>query len=454
VSGLFGIYELSRLGLLAQQAAMHTTGHNIANAATPGYHRQRVQLATLNPQLTPFGALGSGVGIESVQRIESRFIEAALQREMPSFGRYSARATALAEAELAFSEPSEFGLTSLLDDFYDTWDDLATNPEDPGPRESVVRVGLSLAEAIRNTHERLIEEQRSITTEIEQTVEDANSIVRELAVLNQNILAMTRNGQAAGDLEDRRDLLVETLAELIGANGQIEENGTATVRIGGRIVVQLSTADEIQFDRATATMPSLGGRPFTPTESDGRLGGLLEARDVDLANALERLDAFAVRLVEEVNSLHAGGVDAYGDEAGAVFELPGIALDGVTGAAAAIRVTADLQRDSNRVAAGRTSSPGDNSLALDIAALRNSSEGAAGLLNGLVVDLGARAGEAEDLAKGQQVIVDNFNAQRESISGVSLDEEAASLLMFQRSYQAAAQLLAIADEMAATILSI
>lgn len=454
MSGIFGIYELSRLGLLAQQSALHTTGHNIANAATPGYHRQRVQLKTLNPHLTPFGALGAGVGIESVQRIENRFIEAALNREMPSFGRYSARATALAQAELAFGEPSEFGITSRLDDFYDAWDDLATNPEDPGPRESVVRVGLSLAEAIRSAHERLVEEQHSLSTEVEQAVADANGILRELAVLNQNILAMTRDGQAASDLEDRRDLLIGTLAELIGASGQIEENGTATVRVGGRIVVQLATAEEIAFDRSGEMIPLLGGRPFTPTEADGQLGGLLEARDVDLATALERLDAFTVRLVGEVNALHAGGLDAYGNAAGNVFELPGVALDGVTGAAAAIRVTADLQRDSNLVAAGRTSSPGDNSLALDVAALRNRADGAAGLLNDLVVDLGARASEAEDLAFGQQIIVDNFNAQREAISGVSLDEEAANLLMFQRSYQAAAQLLTIADEMAATILAL
>ena len=454
MSGIFGIYELSRLGLLAQQSALHTTGHNIANAATPGYHRQRVQLKTLNPHLTPFGALGAGVGIESVQRIENRFIEAALHREMPSFGRYSARATALAQAELAFGEPSEFGITSRLDDFYDAWDDLATNPEDPGPRESVVRVGLSLAEAIRSAHERLVDEQHSLSTEIEQAVADANGILRELAVLNQNILAMTRDGQAASDLEDRRDLLIGTLAELIGASGQIEENGTATVRVGGRIVVQLATAEEIAFDRSGAMVPLLGERPFTPTEADGRLGGLLEARDVDLATALERLDAFTVRLVDEVNALHAGGLDAYGDAAGNVFALPGVALDGVTGAAAAIRVTAELQRDSNLVAAGRTASPGDNSVALDVAALRNRADGAAGLLNDLVVDLGARAGEAQDLAHGQQIIVDSFNAQREAISGVSLDEEAANLLMFQRSYQAAAQLLTVADEMAATILSL
>jgi flagellar hook-associated protein 1 FlgK len=155
-----------------------------------------------------------------------------------------------------------------------------------------------------------------------------------------------------------------------------------------------------------------------------------------------------------VNALHSSGVDVYGDEAGDVFELPGIELDGVTGAAAAIRLTAELQRDSNRVAAGRSSSSGDNTLALDMAALRNDASGAAGLLNGLVVDLGARAGEAEDLARGQQIIVDSFHAQREAISGVSLDEEAAQMLLFQRSYQAAAQLLTIADEMAATILSL
>jgi len=218
-------------------------------------------------------------------------------------------------------------------------------------------------------------------------------------------------------------------------------------------LVQAETSQQLRFDLSESDLPTIEGRGFQPGELDGRIAGLLQVRDGDLAAAVERLDEFAARLASDVNAIHAQGVDQHGRQAPPFFVLLAVARDGVTGAAAGLHVNPELRDDSVRVAAGADGAAGDNTVALDIAALRGDRDGAAAMLRSLVVDLGARARESEDLATGQSIVVDSFLAQRESISGVSLDEEAANLLRFQRSYQAAARIMTAVDEMTQTLLA-
>ncbi len=452
--GLFGIYELGRHSLLAQQMALQTAGHNLANAATPGYHRQRVEMEATLPELTAFGALGTGVRVETIRRIEDRFLELSVQREIPLHARFSARAAVMAEAELAFGEPTDGGMQSLLEQFYDSWDDLASSPEDAGARESVVRNAMSLAGSIRTARLRFDERRGALTGEVRAAVDDANRVLHELERVNRGILAQNARGADLGDLADRRDLLAETLADLVGAQATVDEDGTATVRIGGRVILQAEIVGEIAWDDGPAQAPVVAGRALEAGDLDGRVGGLMEARDGDLAEAIRRLDELAARLASDVNALHESGIDAHGRTGGAFFSLGGVGSDGVTNAAVSLAVDANIVRDSSRVAAGGTNAAGDNAIALEIAALRSRRDGATGLLAALVVDVGSRARESADLARGQEFVVDAIRAQRESVVGVSLDEEGANLLRFQRSYQASAQLISIADEMAQTILAL
>jgi flagellar hook-associated protein 1 FlgK len=439
---------------MSYQSAMNATGHNVANAGTTGFHRQRVQMHATAPIIDAFGALGTGVRAGGVQRVENRFLEYAVQREIPTMGRYDVRAAALAQSELVFGEPSESGLTNFLDEFFGGWDDLASNAEDSGARESVVRLGASLADSIRGTRKRLWDQREAVNSEIRRTIDDANRIGKELERLNRSIMKSGASGELAPDLQDRRDMLVESLAELVGANAEIDDNGTATVWVSGRLIVQSETSLPITFDLSQSTLPMTGGREFQAETLEGRLGGLLQVRDEDLSGAIRRLDEFAVRLANDVNALHGGGIDANGKPAGLFFELGGLDKDGVSRGAAVIRVSKALLDDAQRVAAGNNGKPGDNSLALDIAALRNDSFGFSGMLEAMVVDIGGRAREAEDLRLGQSIVLDSFRAPRESVSGVSHDEEAADLMRFQRAFQAGAQIIATADAMTQTILSL
>lgn len=451
--GLLGLYGLAGRSLMSLQTAMNAVSHNVANAATEGFHRQRVDLSAGSPQIYAFGALGSGVTVGNVRRVEDRFLESALQRETPLLARYQARADVLSRAETAFGEPSDGGLSTMLEDFWDGWDQLATSPEDLGARESVVRLGAAIASSLGAAYTRLDEEQRSLTGDISQSVDDANRMIRELDHLNQAIVSSSRNGVPAADLEDQRDTMARQLADLVGATASVEADGTATVRLGGRVLVQKAGADPLVFDEAHGRSVTLQGSTIDAGDLGGRLGGLVEARDHDLADAKRRLDQMASKLAADVNAIHKGAKDRRGDEAPDFFVLQGVATDGVTGAAAALAVNAALVQDASRVAAGSSGNPGDNRVALDLAALRDETDGAGALLRGVVADLGSRSKEAQDLATGQGVVVDSYWAQRESVSGVSLDEEASNLLRFQRAYQAAARVVTTVDEMAQSLLA-
>jgi flagellar hook-associated protein 1 len=454
VPGLFSIYGLANRALMSFQTAMSVVGHNVSNADTAGFHRQRVELRAGSPVVTSDGMLGTGVQVQTVQRVEDRFIESALQREVPLLSRYSARSDALSQSQLVFGEPSDSGLTAQLDAFFTGWDDLASNPEDPAARESVVRLGMTVADSVRSARTRLTDQQDAITADIGRSVDDANRAMHELQNLNTKILASTRDGVVPGDLEDRRDQLAESLADLLGATTQVASDGTATVRVSGRVIVQAGDAQTIAYDPSKSRAPTLDGRELTDGSLDGRIGGLVQARDGDLAALVKRLDEFAARLAQGVNDLHTQGKDANGDAALPFFVVLGVAQDGVSGAAGGLQVNAALVADSSKVAAGSDGSVADNGVALDIAGLRAERSGASDMLQSLVVDAASRAREAQDLSQGQQVVVQSFQAQRESVSGVSLDEEGAKLLQYQRSYQAAARVLTAVDEMTQTILAI
>jgi flagellar hook-associated protein 1 FlgK len=453
VPGLFGIFELGRRSLLNAQTGMSNVGHNVANAATEGFHRQRVEFRAEPGSIDVFRATGNGARVDSVRRVENRFLENALDHELPVLSRFTARAGILSQSELIFGEPSDEGITTVLDRFFDGWNELASNPESSGGRESVVRLGAALASSLSSARRTLLERQNEIDIEIDATLEDAHRSIHELKQLNQEILKGSAAGIASPDLADRRDHLVETLGELLGASATIEESGTATLRLNGRVLLQRESIETLSFERGISSLPRLSGGSLAPGEIDGRLGGLLDARDHDLAPTLERLDEFALRLAQDVNAIHEQGLDSHGSKAQSFFVLEGLGPDGVEGAAGGIRVNEALARDSSLVSAGGTEAPGDNSTALELASLRSSPSGLTAMLRDLVGEFGARSREAQDAALGSQILVDSLRAQREAISGVSLDEEAADLLRFERMYQAAARIMTMADEMAQMVLS-
>ncbi|HAA89837.1 MAG TPA: flagellar hook-associated protein FlgK, partial [Peptococcaceae bacterium] len=243
-STFFGI-ELAKRGLQAQQRALDVTGHNVANANTPGFTRQEAVLATETPYPVPglnmpWGAkqIGTGVEVAEIRRLRDSFIDLQVRHENKALGYWEARENALEKIEVILNEPSDSGLRSVLEAFWQSLEELSKNPESLAVRSVVRQRGLALTETFNHLDCQLRELQDDLDNSVRVKVNEVNSLGRQIADLNQQILKIEVTGARANDLRDRRDVLLDQLARIINIQAYEDDKGLAQVIIGGRPLVQ------------------------------------------------------------------------------------------------------------------------------------------------------------------------------------------------------------------------
>ncbi|MFQ5705971.1 MAG: flagellar hook-associated protein FlgK [bacterium] len=456
MSDLLRIFNIGRKALSAHQSAMNTAGHNIANVNTKGYSRQRVNLTASRPQFTPRGIFGSGVDIESVERVRNKFIDQQLSQERPSVGQYEFLTDSLQSVEDVFNEPSEFGLNRAMEDFFNAFQDLANDPESASARVVLKNKALTLASGFNRVQRQLSDLNKQLNQELQVKVDEMNRLGSEIAELNKKIASFELGGSEASDFRDQRDLLIDQLAKLINIKTNENEAGVLSVTAGSRFLVVDTRVQK--FALQTSSEDSTG--PQVVSESGGQvvdiasgsLKGLLQARDEYIPDYLSRLDLLAQIVASEVNTRHRSGYNLAGETNVNFFN------DGITGAAD-FAVTEEISNRPELIAtASEPNKPGDNSTALAIAGLQNDSlmqDGTASLsdfYNGLLTDVGSQKQEASKFKENFSLFVEKLEANRESISGVSLDEEMTNLITSQHAFTAAARFIATVDEMTQTIL--
>jgi flagellar hook-associated protein 1 FlgK len=442
-------------GILAQQRAMDTIGHNITNVNTPGYRRQEPVLVTQPPYPTARdreavvigGQVGTGVTVETIRRVRDDYLDLQLHDLSGQLGRWDAAEGMLVEVEATVAPSQGTDLGTLLDNFWAGWHDLSTNPEDEAARISLRQQGSALAVGIRETYERLSSLRREMNAALEDRVTEINNIAQEIAYLNREIGYARSKSLAPNDLLDRRDALVQRLTTIAGATASTpDENGAVAVSIGGRALVQ----GQSWF--ALDTAPGAGGTVNVQWAADGgevrlqggEMLGMLDVRDRLIPGYLDQLDALASALANEVNSRHAAGYGLDGST-GLDFFVPGS-----TGAS--IDVNPAILDDARRIAAaGVADSPGDGSVALDIAGLADRQVLAGRTLNGayraLMTEVAADTKNVQDLHSARQLAWQQVSDQQQSVYGVNLDEELANMVTTQNAYAAAARVLTALDEM-------
>jgi flagellar hook-associated protein 1 FlgK len=438
--GLLTGLETAKRALLAQQLRLGVLSHNIANATTPGFSRQRVLLETTHPQNLVRGTLGTGVMVAQIRRHRDPFFDAQSRNEMGLLGQYAARSTSLLQVDSAIGEPGDAGLSAHLSSFWKSWHDLANHPRESSARAAVQGTGRALADAFRFVHSRLSQVETAINQKLALQAGDVNRLADELADLNRSIFSAESTGHEANDLRDRRDLLAEELSRLTGATAVVDSTGRMNVRLGGRFLVDRDVTNALAIDQGIpAGSPQLMWADSTRRVAGlgGELGGLLTSRD-DLIAARSELDQLALAIINQVNTHHDDGSGT---------------LNFFTGTGAAdIELTTSIDNDSGLIRAGSGAS-GDNSIALAIAGLDSAtmsalSDVSAGqYLASLVGRVGAQARMAVDLAETQSQVLQQVENQRQAISGVALDEEAAELMVAQRAFQAAAKVIDTLDSM-------
>jgi flagellar hook-associated protein 1 FlgK len=463
--GGFSTMNTAISGLLASQRALDITGQNVVNANTPGYSRQRVQVSSVgsapsaNFHTGNSQAVLGGVKIDTIERIRDVFLENTRVAAGASLEAIKAQSTALEGAEQLLSEPGDGGLQSVIDDFYNAWHDLAQKPTDPGAGAVVIQRGKTVAAQLAFVSNGVQERWDTAHGELESTVAQLNQAASDLAKVNERIREGNVVGRPVNELLDQRDTLVRTIGELAGGKPSVTtDDGMVSVSVNGLNLVTGTRAEQFHLTGAT-TLATATIDPPTVTfgtsqvsVASGKAAGLLAALRTDLPNVSTQLDGVAVALRDAVNAVHGAGFTVSGSPGGDFF-----AGSGASNLTVIPAETADLGVASESGAVDGNNALALADLAIDVnaeAALGAGSTSPSGLWRNLTANVGTQVQGLQRGLEVQSTVLSTADAAVESDAGVNLDEEMASLLMFQRSYQASARVITTVDNMLETLINL
>jgi flagellar hook-associated protein 1 FlgK len=455
---LFQGLEIGKRALLAHQLSLSTTGHNIANVNTPGYTRQRVEVGAAAPVESAYGPVGMGVDVTNVKHIRDLFLNGRWRDENENLGQWEARAKSLVQIEGFFSEPQDASLGAMLNEFWASWHDLANKPETSETRNAVIQQAQLVTNAFHQLHKQLSQLSQSVDMDIQNRLKDINNIGSELADLNRQIAYVELGGENANDLRDRRDLLVDQLSQYVDVNTREDDLGRTTVYIGAMAFV-----DEVSYWPMESEKVSSGygiknnikwqGSTFEPTFFNGEMKAMIDVRDEIVPDYVSRLNTLSKAIVDNVNAAHRAG---YGlDGIGGIDFFDPLLTD-----ADQIVINPELENDPSKIAASTGGEVGDGSNALTIAdvlkvnrIMSNNMETIEQYYSSIVGSIGIHVQEANAQTENYTLLVQQIENSRQSVQGVSLDEEMANLVKYQHAYEAAARVITVMDEALSTLIS-
>jgi flagellar hook-associated protein 1 FlgK len=537
---LFGLFDIGKSAILASQTALAVTSNNIANVNTPGFSRREALFAVASPVILGGNLLGSGVTISGIKRYYDSFIQTQLWEQYQNYGKSSALDQTLSQVEQVFNEAQNIGLATPLTDFFNAWQEVATNPEGFAERSVLLQKANALVSVAKQMESGITDTLKNMNDSIDTIVDRINAIASGIATINSKIVQIEAGSQtdSAGDLRDQRDALLNELSNLVDFNSYEDKNGSITVTVGMRNLVSGETTNNL----STITNGDgdkelyLDGINITGNIQKGQLGGFFSVRDNIRTNSLNGLQRLIASLIKETNILHRAGygldgttgndfftplqlstrdfssgadmtatitdptqltLDEYNIQfdaannyyvydkqtgalvtSGAYASGTPINFDGIqmviTGTVSpndkfTISPLTDVIKnfgvaitDQQKIAAASsgTTIPGDNSNALLITRLSENAITNLGgatfssYYGGLVSTIGSLSKAASDSLTFDNNLLSELNNKRESISGVSLDEEATNLIKFQRSFEAGAKMIQVTDELLQTLLNL
>ena len=455
-STFFGL-NTALSGLTTQQKALYTVTHNLTNASTEGFTRQRVNMAAApafsypgaNTMVGP-GQLGTGVEVKQFQRMRDQFIDVQFRQQVASLGQWEARGDQLGRVNEVIAEPSDTGLASALQRFWSSWHGLSLNPESASAREAVRSTAETLTSTFHTITNQLTQAQAESGAKITDQVARVNQLAGQVTTLNQQIAKIVIMGQQPNDLIDERDRLIDDIGKmaLVSVTSPSPTNGKVSLSIGGQLLVDSTTDTVNALAVSGAGAVTVGGVGITLT--DGSLRGFIDMRDTIIGGAtgyLARLDNLANSLIANVNATHSTG----------------FALDATTGndflagaGSAGITLDAAILGSLDKIAASSTLAdvPGGSGNAVLLAQLKDAtfviggvSTTMDGYYQSIVSKIGVDADQAFRMTLVQQGVTDATSNRRDAVSGVNMDEELSDMVKFQKSYNAAARMITTIDEM-------
>jgi len=455
--------DIALRALNAQQLGLEITQRNVANASTPGYTKLRVSFEPATGSGMDSSQAVAGIEAATVDSFRNSFVEYNISQELQGQGEQQAAFDALQQVEALFTDKSGQGLQSALSDFFNSFSSLSNAPEDPALRQQVLLKAGGLTREFGRLYDRLQRVQLQQNQIVYDTAEEINSIASKIARMNTDIFSVqgSQTGDESAALDDRQRLL-DHLSELVDISYFEDSSGTVTVETKqGALLVAGAQSKALEI----APSPQTGfydvmqdGVDITSTIQSGKLAGALKVRDTTIPAYLKSLDDMAAALITDVNLQHASGSDLNGDQGGDFFTPFVQPPPGGSNAGAARSISVAITDPNKIAAAGPGGGPGSNSNALLLAAIKDDlpslGESADQFYAKLVFQVGSDSKSADDGLQTQKNLVQQLQNQRDSFSGVSLDEEAVNIIKYQKAYQASARFVTVLDTLIDDILRI
>jgi flagellar hook-associated protein 1 len=468
------ILDIGNTGLTAQRIALDVTGENITNVNTPGYSRQTAQLATGFTTVVNGLAVGSGVQVSAIQRSYDSFVQKQMVAANSLSGQANQSNIAMQMVQPLFNDVGASGtggLSASLQNFFSSWQDLASNPKGVAERQAVIAKGQQLVDSFHQISGNLTDIQNNMNQSLGGTTTEINGYLKQIASLNPQIKLVQAQGTDANELRDQRDLALQNLSQQVGISYTEQSDGSVTVKLPGAPAGQDVLVDQNNYATLSLTpnasnpamndiqLAPVGGASLNATSfiggtgnSQGAIGAILQVRDTKIPQYLSSLDELASTLATQVNTAHAAGYTLTGATGVNFFN------NATTAAGLAVSVTS-----TNDIAAASTDpttgGSGNNVNAQNIAGVQNQTFAMTGgnmtlgdFYTALAGTVGIDVQSATQAVTQTTATVNQLSSLHDSESGVSLDEELTNLTKYQTAYQGAAKLINVGSEMLDTIL--
>lgn len=417
MAGLLSSLNTAKSGMNVSQVAIQTTSHNISNINTPGYSRQQVKQTASSAYSTPgsnmsfsAGQIGTGAQINDVTRVRNTFYDYKFRSESHNYGATSVKYNYYQNIESIFNEPSDTAISSTLNDFFNSWNELAKDPNSSGVKNVVLESANNLASSISNAYDKLDSLGNSLNDQQEAILKDINSKISELKELDKNIKVIQGSGKSPNDLLDQRDSILDELSYKIDITNSDVKKLLETANADGREL----TLDDFK---------KLGADKVS-----GELQGTISMQE-DIQKYKDSLTTLADTVIKTVNDKLTGD-NLFTNQSGKIISVSQTIKDNPD----SITVTADealkLYNTKNEKL-----TIGGKDLTIN------------NFYNSIIQEVGQQSAAVIRDESNQSKLLSNIDSSRASVSGVSLDEEMINLIQFQHAYSASAKVLSTIDSL-------
>ena len=454
MASLSASLHIAMQGLNAAAGAIQVTNNNIANVNTAGYTRETAVISGAQDTQVGEYSLGNGVQFEGYKSVRSELLQGQIRSETSDQSQADAALSTLQTLETSFTTSSSTSnIGNEITDLFSSISDLSSNPTSSSLRQSVLTSAQNLATAFNNVSSTLSTLQNGLNSQVSDDVGQINSLSEQIAKLNPQIEQKESAGDDAGTLQDQQDELILKLAALTNVNVTSSSSGVTITTGGGTALVAGQNSYDLSVGSSSST--SMGcvldsnGDDITDTLTSGDLGGTLTTRDQTLTNVQTQLDTLAYDLGSAFNTAQASGYDENGEAGSDLFTIPSSS----SGAAAAITVALS---DPDAIAASSDTSTGGSGNVSNFQAIQttklSSGMTPSDAYSSLVYQVGSYTSSADAESSAASSTLTQLNDQLQSVSGVSIDEEAANLIQYQQAYSAAAHVVTTVQSLFTTLM--